>query len=475
MNSIIQRSANYFMLLVLATTMVQAQTQRREYKESFDVNDDVVIDINTNHTDIEFETTNRNKVEIVATIEVEGATEEQVQRFFDNWKFEATGNSSKVKINAQKGAFQVYSFYEQNGFEFPDIDFEPLVVKIPDIDMEPFVAIPSIPSMPPLPSMDFTFDYEAYKKDGDAYLEKWKKQWKDNFDEEWEEEMKAWKEEMESRKEEMAKWKEEHAKEREKFKVELKKAREEQREEMKRVREEIKKSRLETREKMKEQKLKLKSRGQNYFIFSTDEDDNIKVKRKIKIKMPKGARLKMNVRHGEVKLAANLKNINATLSHTRLLADVIDGKQTIIEASYSPLQITNWNYGQLKVNYVKAVDLKNVNSLKLSSNSSDVFIGNILNNSIINGSFGKLKIANVADTFKSVDIVLDNTDALVSLPQTSFLLYYSGSNSSIKYPDDLKVGTEENYNTVIVKGFRGSRSSDKSINVTANYSDVVMQ
>ncbi len=68
----------------------------------------------------------------------------------------------------------------------------------------------------------------------------------------------------------------------------------------------------------------------------------------------------MNVRHGEVKLAENTNNIDATLSHASLLAATIDGDKTMVMASYSPVSVEKWNYGQLHTDYSENVDLKEV-------------------------------------------------------------------------------------------------------------------
>src|SRR5690606_15720967 len=97
---------------------------------------------------------------------------------------------------------------------------------------------------------------------------------------------------------------------------------------------------------------------------------------------------------------------------------VIDGEDSVIEASYSPVKVENWNYGELKVNYVKEVDLNNVKSMKLISRSSDVVIGTISEDAIINNSFGNLNIKNIQEGFKRLEIILDNSDATMVLPQS---------------------------------------------------------
>ena len=141
----------------------------------------------------------------------------------------------------------------------------------------------------------------------------------------------------------------------------------------------------------------------------------------------------------------------------------------------STILVNNWNYGRLKVNYERDILLRKVNSLKLTSNSSDVVIENLVKNSIINGNFGKLQIENINDNFDSLDIILENTDALLVLPSSSFDVYVSGANSNISCPKKLKVTKANNYGTQVVKGYNRQRNSNRTININAKYSEIVMQ
>ncbi|NER12203.1 hypothetical protein GWK08_02000 [Leptobacterium flavescens] len=465
-----------FWIAVLSVVFAAiGQTQTKRYTENFKINGDAVIEINTSHTDIEFETWDRNEVAVEAIIEIEGVSKEEAQKYFENWDFEAVGNSSKVSISTKSGfnfrGLNIdtdFVFPQNFKIEIPDIDFE--FPEINDIEFAPMVLeLSEIPPLPPIPFhsfKSFNFDYEAYKKDGDAYLKKWRKEFNKEFDGEFKKELEEWKKEIEK-----------YKGEREKRKVELKKRLEERKTELAKVKkdrkrhiEEARKKAAEAREKVKEQLKKA-----NVYYFSGDEDKNIKIKKTIKIKMPKSAKLKMDVRHGEVKLAQNLKNIKATLSHTRLLADNIDGEYTDIEASYSPVIVQNWNYGRLKVNFVKEVELKNVKSLKLTSNSSDVYIGTIIDNSIINGSFGKLEVSKIGEGFSSLDVSLENTDARLVLPKTAYSFYCNGANSDIVYPEFLVVKVTDDYSNKLIKGYSKSKNADKSIYINAKYSDIVMQ
>lgn len=489
------------------SVMAFAQKQRKEYKETFNVNDDVVIDVNTSHADIEFETWNKNIVEVEATLEVEGLSKEEADEYFKSWAFEVVGNSSKVSVSTRPSHWKHrrsnVSYVSSENFDF-DFHFDDVIA--PDVEIAPFVIeIPEIPEIAPLPPLpllpmnfnSFSFDYEAYKRDGDKYLEAWKKEFNENFDEDFKENLEEWKMqiekhrmvleehkmEMERRRDEMQERHKERRKKQEKAREKRELIRNEARNSRRDALEEARNARREVLEETRNNRRetiieirKNRDREPNIFYFSSDgHDKNLKVKKTIKIKLPKNARLKMNVRHGEVKLAENYENINAILSHTKLLASVIDGKNSVIEASYSPVLVENWNYGELKVNYVKNVDLKNVKSVKLVSKSSNIVIGNISEDAVINGSFGNLSIEKVQDEFKRLEIVLDNTDAIIVLPSSAFDFYSSSSDSKITYPKRLKLEITKKYSNQLAKGFSENKNSNKNVRLIAAFSDVIIK
>ena len=114
----------------------------------------------------------------------------------------------------------------------------------------------------------------------------------------------------------------------------------------------------------------------------------------------------MNVRHGELKFASVITNLRGNISHSALTANSIDGSQTSINVSYSPVLITNWNLGELKLNYVDKALIENVNRMVLNSNSSNININNLKGNAVIDGSFGELNINKILDTFNNLNIIL---------------------------------------------------------------------
>ncbi len=474
----------FFMVM----TMV-AQTETKTYRESFNATPEIIIDVNTSYTDVVFETWNKNTVEVQAEINVTDVTAEEAQQIFDNWNFEAIGNSKKISISTDSGN-SYPMVLSNNNFVFRDFDVHENVMPILT-EMVPTIieniVIPEMPPMPPMPMLmgNNNFDYDAYKKDGDKYLRKWKKEFSKNFDNDFKKEIEAWKQEMEAHQKEMKLHQKEmiielrnNEKERQEVIIELKEHQRELREEQRKVVREVKevarvKSRMANRVRVEQRRMMKKGNDVHFYRIDTDKKHK-NAKKKIIIKMPKGSKLKINVRHGEVKLANTVKNIKATLSHTRLFAANVEGEDTFIESSYAPVEIYNWSDGQLKVNYVKDVKLSQVGKLRLKANSSDITIAAIAKSAIISGTIGTLTIDKINDTFSTIDIVLEHSDANLLLPKSAYTISVNGDYTKINYPERLVVSEYENDSTTLIKGHHKSKNTDKSITINAKHSNIVL-
>ena len=183
--------------------------------------------------------------------------------------------------------------------------------------------------------------------------------------------------------------------------------------------------------------------------------------------MPKDTKLKMNVRHGELKFASTVRNLKADLAHSKLLATRIDGSDTSINAAYSAIQIDEWSQGELKLKYGEYTQLKRVNKLRLNSNSSDIIVGELTGNAIISGSFGDLEIDSISNSFNNLNLILENTDAVVKLPTINYNLEYQGNRSRFSHPEKTS-GNNSSFS-------KDGGDSNKNIIVNAKYSKVVMQ
>lgn len=447
--------------------------QKKTFKETFNVGTDAVLDINTSHVDIEFETWDKNQVQIEAVIELEGASKEEAAAYFERNGIEIKGNSKEIEVYTRRQNSWRYTTsgdFDNLHIEIPEIpDLEPLFL---DLEIPEIYVIPEIPPMPPLPMT--SFDYSRYKKEGEKYLKEWKKEFDENFDEDYKERFEEWSERVESK-----------AKERAERAEELKQERKEWLEEHKAQMAERKKLIQERKKELEERKKEIEERSviisrdwdtPNVFYWSSDgENKNYKVKKTIRIKMPKSVKLKMNVRHGEVKLAENARNIKASLSYASLLATTIDGEQTIINASYSPVSVQRWNYGQLKTDYSDRVNLKEVRNLRLNSVSSDVTIERVLKSAHVRNNLGALKINSVSKNFTDMDISVQNGELICVLPETPFAIYINGISSKFIGPTGLILDTSKNRNTVLRKGYHINKNTDKSIVINSKYSDVVLE
>jgi hypothetical protein len=215
--------------------------------------------------------------------------------------------------------------------------------------------------------------------------------------------------------------------------------------------------------------------GNTKTIISNNKPKKIPAaKRTIIITMPKDTKTEINVRHGEIKMA-DAFNVKATLNHTPFTAERIDGGQTLINASYAPVVVKDWQYGTLYVTFVEKCDIESAKSIQLNANSSDVRIGRIGEEAFVTGSFGALIIGKVDSDFKRLEVVLRNTDAAVSLPNSSFSFLFNGKKSTLKYPKSLQVNTNTEGQRVLSKGFHKSNTKSRNFLVNAEYSNLILQ
>ena len=514
------------LLLVCFTFSVSAQQQLTKVSKKIDVTKDVTIDLNTSYVQIEIDTWNKNTLEVEAYIEGEKLSKEELEKALEQWKLKVEGSGGKVSITSEGSLHGSW-----NHLDNLDMDFAPLMI-IEDLDLGDIPELPEIPEMPELARMEMpelpempempelpegvnnvSFDTEAYKKGGEAYLEKWSKEYEEKygadykekmknwaremgkldfssyekkmeawgekfgkqfdeeyakkmeawgeefskkFDKEWERKMEVWGEKYGKQMEERTKVLEKRLAEREKHMEKRLEEREKRQEEIEKIQEELAK-RLEERHEAHDQR--------RTEIVKRIEERKLKVKRVIKIKMPKDAKLNLNVRHGELKMSSVIHNLKADISHATLLANHIDGSETSINVSYSPVQVTTWSNGELNLKYVEDAHLNTAVNLRLNSNSSDMHINNLTGNVIIDGSFGDLSISNIADTFTNLNVILENSDAIIKLPKTDYSLYFKGNRSRLN--DELTSQKTINY--------PNGKSSGKTIVLNTKFSDVVLR
>ena len=469
------------LIVLLSTFSVSAQQKLSKASQSIKVNKDVTIDLNTSFTNIEIDTWNKDIIEVEAYMESDVLSKEELQKYFDAWHMTLEGSNDYVTI---KSDGSIHSWEGLELFDMQSLDaLKGLELELANLPVMPMVEdlleslhleeMPQMPQMPELPELpkgmtNIDFDYDEYQESGEAYMERWSKEYGDKFGKDYAKKMEDWAKKVEAI--DMKKFEVEMEAWGEKFGEEF---------ELKFDKDFEKKMELwgENYGKQIEVQAKLleKQFEENEVLYRTNEKkhfelynsmndfDNQNIKKTIKIRMPKKAKLKINVRHGELKMASVITNLKADVSHAVLLANSIDGGETFINASYSSLLIDNWDSGELKLNYVEDALLKHVGVLILNSNSSNIDIDNLAGNAVIDGSFGDLTVHNILDSFSNLNIVILNSDALLNLPKSDYNLFFKGTHS--------RFNDESTTSETIKKNTTGN----KAIVINAKYSNVITQ
>ena len=510
-------------ILLLVTLSVTAQQKMSKIDQSVRADRDVTVDLNTSHTNIIVETWAKDYIEVEAFIESKKLSKEDMQKALDNWEVSLTGDSDYVKITS-KGSEGIWSddmsltILDEESIqalaELPklldmNIDLEPLLEKISNLDV--LQGLPQHFSTLRLPkspdgSYNFDFDYDRYKKEGESYLDTWSKKYRKEYGEEYENEIRTWaksikQEDIDAFEKEMEVWGENLEKNlseafgpdfekdvTEFFGDDFEKNIEEWAKNFEENFEDEIKPKLEAWGKQFEKDVapKLEAWGKRFEAeferkmeaqFENNGADANKKNNKlfkdidynttktIIIKMPKKAKLKLNVRHGELKLANALENAKGDVSHGSFIANHINGGNTSINVSYAKVAIKDWMSGQLKLNYVDDAIIANANNLILNAVSSDIEVNNLSGNSVINGSFGDLVINTIASDFNNLNIVLENSEAKLKLPNTDYNLYFNGNRS--------KFNNVSASNKTINNYPNNNNSTSKTIIINAKFSNVI--
>ena len=487
------------LFLVLAFS-VQAQKFDKKIKESFMVNSDVELVINTAHTDVTIETWNKNTVSIEVVMDVEGVSKKEANKILDQWKFEALGNKNKVKVTS-KSANMDFNF--DFDFDFTDVDieishFEMPEFHFPEIEFLELPEMPELPEIPELPEMEF--DYELYKNDS-TYLKKYKikvakqvKKFKSS----------GWKKKMDSvrNSKEYKRNLEEYKMASKEIAIEMKELRNSKEfkqaiEESKRVAEEVRKEILENKHLWKEQAEKAKESGkmaremiqkmrdngtfdsikkheQNTFFFYKDnKNSKVKIKKYLKIKVPKNATFDLNVRHGKLNVPNSNKKMSANISYGDFIGGVIEGEKNDLKFSNTPVIINVLNSGNVTLKNVPNATFGTFTNANLFANSSDVIIEKVGSDVALSQKFGKIDVLEIDPLFKNLNVVLDYARGSFNFSKANYLFRINSKSTTLKLTESLSDVTKKSKEGVeFIEGFFKNRNSKNKVLLTGVYSTI---
>ena len=455
-------------IALLCATSTLAQTNK--LNKTFKTNKDVTVNIDARHTQVNVEYWDRNEVQVSAYIE---GGEENKEKALQNWKLDVNGSASEVRINSAAAPGGPGDF-NMASIQAPLARLPEMIAPLTEMIGPMLEGLSGNPLPPEFYASigEINFDYEQYQKDGEKYMQKFEQKMEKNFGKDFEKAMEDWARNFEKdsalrRKQElkMEAWSKDFEKKMETWGESFGK-------DMEAWGEEFGKE-METwaagiEKEAKEHKART---GENVIILR----DHSSAKKVLKVKMPKSGQLKLNVRHGEVKLAGTTNNLRGEVSHSKFSAAEIAGKNTNFKVAYTPVMIKNWKYGVLNAAYVQDLKIDRAESLKLDSNSSVVHLKELGETGILAGTFGELRIDKVAPGFKNLDITLENSDLVLDLPESAFNFVYNGTNSEVKYPQGLKVTSSNSYDNQKLKGYNGNQNAGAAINIHAKFSDVLLK
>ena len=88
-------------MFLLITVSVSAQQKLNKIDQSIKADKDVVVDLNTSHTNIVLETWNKDYIEVEAFMESKKLSKEDLQKALDNWEVSVSGDSDYVSITSK--------------------------------------------------------------------------------------------------------------------------------------------------------------------------------------------------------------------------------------------------------------------------------------------------------------------------------------------------------------------------------------
>ncbi len=289
------KKLQYRVLLMawLGFGMIQAQEFKTPISE-FPVADQAKVIIDASYTEIEIEEWNKNRIEVQGVMQVEGLSESEAKAIFDSWTIETEKRGNTVEITANSDSFGNEFFFIHNDKYLGNV-----VVDIPEISAHVLEALDSIhvvlPEIADFPDIDYnfdfstnlnyeslSFDYEEFKKNS-AYLKEWQERNK--------EQLQRLKEELKESHLEMA---EQHKEMEKQIIVIREEARAQAERQVERHAQEIERhARLAEKEAREVEKEVMKRQAEIQKIL--EKRQKVKVKRTLKVKMPKNAKLEMDV------------------------------------------------------------------------------------------------------------------------------------------------------------------------------------
>lgn len=297
--------STHFKLLIISFSLSLSSFAQQFTKplQEFKVGGNTEISIEASYAEIEIVEWSKNRVEVEGIMSIQGMPEDEAKAVFDSWDISAQADADNITIRSSASNYGNEYFFINNDKYQGNV-----VVDIPDVGAMVVDILDSLhfvlPEFENFPDIEFNmdqnfkiygdslaFDYEEFEKNSE-YLENWQEEHK--------EEMKKLKAELKESQAEMMREQKEMQRE----------IKEIQREAMVEARMQAREAQLEAREiqreaqreaqrqtlEQREQMIEKGAKTREYEVQRIMRDrQKIKIKKTLRIKVPRNAKLKMDV------------------------------------------------------------------------------------------------------------------------------------------------------------------------------------
>mgnify|MGYP007119768357 CR=1 FL=1 len=199
----------------------------------------------------------------------------------------------------------------------------------------------------------------------------------------------------------------------------------------------------------------------------------LKIKKFIKMKVPKDAIFDLNVRHGKLNIPSSTKKMSVILSYGNFIAGNIDGEDNNLKLSNSSVVIDKLQAGIITLKNVPKALLGSITSSKLFANSSDVLIEEVGVDIALSQKFGKLEVQSLVPNFRGLNVVLDYCKADLNFSQADYNYQINSKETSLDLTSQLSEVSSNSVDGVKnIQGYFKSKSSPNKLFLTGVYSAI---
>ncbi len=190
----------FIFLTGLNTLMCVAQEKTIKMTERYDAIEDINLLIDAQNTDVVFEDWNKDEVQIEAILETEGLSNDQIEQLKNAWRLDIQGNSSSIRINSSGNMGIGVPLNDLSGGSLEGIVSSSMAMLEPMMQnmLAPILQNLRGGQLPPqyYDKIDHVkFDYDAYRREGERYLNAYKKKIQSSFGEDYKEVLAKWEKE----------------------------------------------------------------------------------------------------------------------------------------------------------------------------------------------------------------------------------------------------------------------------------------